>query len=366
MSCPGTPAHARFPSIVFVIVAALPLAAQVPAAQNVAAPAPQESREAVAEVDGVAITNEQIEKVLGSNLRKLQEQIYDMKRQALDAIIAERLLAKEAARRNTTPATLVTEEVMSKGGAPVTEEDVNRYYLANKAQLQGKGDEATVRSQIRSMLQARKIQAARDALVETLKSKATIAIHLAAPPVDRVEINLAGAPFRGSADALVTIVEFSDFHCPFCRQIEDDKTLTEILARYGNRVRLVWFDYPIDELHPRARAAHEAARCAREQGKFWQYHDALYVGPPKSGEDLKAVAKEVGLDLPGFDACVASGRPKAAVQNDVDEGRRLTVGGTPTFFINGRPFVGAQPLDAFVRIVNDELERAGAAGSTSR
>jgi protein-disulfide isomerase len=338
------------------------LLAQAPAAQKPAAD-PQAKSEVVAEVDGVTITNDQVEKALGMNLSKLQEQIYSMKRQALDALVSERLLANEAARRKITVTALIDAEVTSKVGL-VTEGEIEKYFEANKAQFKGGLEQS--REQIRSGLQNQKIQAQRNTFIQALKSKANVAIRLPAPEVQRFEVNVAGAPFKGPANAAVTLVEFSDFHCPFCKQIEDNNTLTQLLSKYGDQLKLVWIDYPIDQLHPQARKAHEAARCAGDQGKFWEYHKALYAGTPKSGDQLNAVAQQVALDMASFDACFSSGKYQTAVQKDVDEAKRLSVSGTPTFFVNGRPLIGAQPLDAFARVIDDEVARAGSTGSRSR
>jgi predicted DsbA family dithiol-disulfide isomerase len=119
----------------------------------------------------------------------------------------------------------------------------------------------------------------------------------------------------------VTIVEFSDFHCPFCKRVAP--TLAQIETQYGDKVKLIFRDFPIDQLHPGAREAHETARCASEQGKFWAYHDALFANTPKtSPEQLKASAQEVGLDLPAFEQCVSSGKYQTTVQQDVEEGTR--------------------------------------------
>jgi len=154
----------------------------------------------------------------------------------------------------------------------------------------------------------------------------------------------------------VTIVEFQDFHCPFCKRVQ--ATIGELLARYGDKVKVVHRDFPIDSLHPLARKGHEAARCANEQGKFWAYHDLLYANAPKAGpEHLKAFAQEVGLNLPAFEQCVSSRKYRAAVQKDVDDGHGLGVTGTPTFFVNGRLLSGAQPFENFARMIDEELER---------
>jgi protein-disulfide isomerase len=355
-------ARVLLPGFVFVLLMSLRPMAQAPAAQKPTAD-PQAKSESVAEVDGVPITNEQVEKALGMNLSKLQEQIYSMKRQALDAIVSERLLANEAARRKITVTALIDAEVTSKVGL-VTEGEIDKYYEANKARFKGGLEQS--REQIRTGLQSQKIQAQRNTFIEALKSKANVAIHLSAPEVQRFDVNIAGAPSKGPANAPVTLVEFSDFHCPYCKQIEDNNLLTQLLSKYGDQLKLVWIDYPIDQLHPQARTAHEAARCAGEQGKFWEYHKVLYTGGPKSGDQLKTVAQQVGLDMASFDACFTSSKYQAAVQQDVDQGKRLAVTGTPTFFVNGRPLIGAQPLDAFVRVIDDEVARARSAGSKSR
>jgi protein-disulfide isomerase len=152
----------------------------------------------------------------------------------------------------------------------------------------------------------------------------------------------------------VTLVEFSDFHCPFCKRAR--ATLKQILKQYPGKVRHVFRDFPVDGLHPQARRAAEAARCARDQGKFWEYHDALFAGPPRATpDDLRRYAEQIALDVPAFERCVAAGTHRAAVQRDYEDGVRLGVAGTPAFFINGRLLSGAQPLEAFVRVIEAEL-----------
>jgi protein-disulfide isomerase len=314
----------------------------------------QAGGEAVAEVDGVAISSEEVEKSLAPQLSKLEEQIYNLKRQKVDALINERLLEKEAAKRGLSVPALLDAEVTSKVGL-VTEQEIESFYQANKAQI--KAEEAQVREQIRSYLQNQKLQTRREAFLESLRSQAKVVVNLKPPPVLRVDVKSDGAPFKGKANAPVTIVEFTDFHCPFCKAALP--TLTQIESRYGDKVRIVFRDFPIDSLHPGARKGHEAARCANEQGKFWPYHDKLFANAPKaSPEDLKTYAKEVGLNVAAFEKCFSSGKHQGAVQKDVEEGNRVGVTGTPAFFINGRMVSGAQPLDAFARVIDDELAHA--------
>jgi protein-disulfide isomerase len=169
-----------------------------------------------------------------------------------------------------------------------------------------------------------------------------------------------GAPFKGPAKAPVTIVEFSDFHCPFCRRVIP--TLAQLQSQYGEKIKLVFRDFPIESLHPGATKAHEAARCANEQGKFWPYHDKLFAGPSNASPELfKGLAKELELDALAFETCLGSGKYQAAIKQDIEEGNRVGVSGTPAFFINGRLISGAQPFEAFVRVIDDELARGAAA-----
>ena len=310
--------------------------------------------EPLAEVNGEAITAEEIEQALGAQLRRLEQQIYDMKRQKLEAVIGERLLAREAAKQSLSVQALLDAEVAAKTGT-VADEEVETFYQANKARL--KGAEAEARERIRAHFQSQKLVARRQAYLQSLRSQATVVIRLPAPPVFKAEVGVEGAPFLGPVAAPVTIVEFSDFQCPFCKQVVP--TLTQVRSRYGEKVKLVYRDFPIDGLHPQARKAAEAARCAQDQGKFWDYHDALFANAPKlSPEQLKTYAQQVGLDLPSFERCLASGTHAATVQKSVDEGIRLGVTGTPAFFINGEFVSGAQPVESFARVIERELARA--------
>src|SRR6266542_3113659 len=287
----------------------------------------------LAEVDGVVITSEEVEKPLASQLTKLEEQIYNLKRQRLEALINDKLLAKEAAKRKLTAPALLDAEVTAKVGL-VTEQEIEKFYQDNKAQI--KGEQSQVREQIRAFLQNQKLAAKREEFLRSLRAQAKVVINLNPPPIQRIEV--------------------SDFHCPFCRPVIP--SLAQLESRYGEKIKLVFRDFPIENLHPGATKAHEAARCANEQGKFWAYHDKLFASPPKSSPEIfKGLAKEVGLDMTGFETCFDSGKYQAAVKKDIEDGNRLGVTGTPAFFINGRIVSGAQPLEAFARIIDDELSR---------
>jgi protein-disulfide isomerase len=286
-------------------------------------------------------------------ISKLEEQIYQLRQRKLEALIGEKLLAAEALKRGIETKALLDAEVTSKVGL-VTEQEIDSFYQANKAQL--KGEEATLREQIRPYLQNQKLTAQREAFLKSLRSQAKVTVYLKSPPVYRAEVPVEGAPFKGPENAPITIVEVSDFHCPYCKRVQP--TLSQILSKYGDKVKLVFRDLPLDQLHPDARKAAEAARCAKDQDKFWPYHDKLMsAGTDASPEKLKAYAQELGLDAGAFEQCLVSRKHQAAVQKDIDEGNRLGVTGTPAFFINGRLLSGAQPVDAFFKIIDEELSR---------
>jgi protein-disulfide isomerase len=307
----------------------------------------------LAVIDGVAIGADEVEKSLAGQLSKLEEQIYNLKRQKLDALINDKLLEKEATKRKLTVPALLDAEVTSKVGL-VTEQEIENFYQENKAQV--KGEQAEVREKIRTYLQNQKLTAKREEFLRALRGQSKVVVNLKPPPIQRVDVSIQGAPVKGGAKAPVTIVEFSDFHCPFCKQVVP--TLAKIESKYGEKIKLAFRDFPIESLHPGASKAHEAARCANEQGKFWPYHDKLFAGPANSTPELfKRLAKEVGLETVAFETCLSSGKHQAAIKKDIEEGQRLGVAGTPAFFINGRLLSGSQPLEAFARVIDEELAR---------
>jgi protein-disulfide isomerase len=151
-------------------------------------------------------------------------------------------------------------------------------------------------------------------------------------------------------------VAFEDFQCPFCKKVND--TVQRVVDRYKDQVKLVHHDFPLQPLHPAAWKAHEAARCAADQGKFWQFRDLLYKNAPAASlEDLKGYASGLGLNMDHFTSCLGSGKFTAAVQRDEEEGERVGVQGTPAFFVNGRLLSGAQPESEFARLIDDELNK---------
>ncbi|GHH02582.1 thioredoxin domain-containing protein [Comamonas sp. JC664] len=174
-------------------------------------------------------------------------------------------------------------------------------------------------------------------------------------PVQKVEVG--NAPSRGAADAPVTVVAFSDFECPFCARAVP--TLKALEQEYAGKLRVAFKHQPLAQ-HPNAQPAAAASMAAHEQGKFWEFHDLLFANQRKLDRaSLETYAKELGLDMNRFKAALDSRKHDAHITADASEAMRVGATGTPTFFINGRPVVGARPIDQFRNIINDELRKAG-------
>lgn len=173
--------------------------------------------------------------------------------------------------------------------------------------------------------------------------------------VIRYDVPVDDDPAYGSPEAPITVIEFSDYQCPFCQRWHLE-VFPQIIAKYGDQVQLVYRDFPLDGSHPEARPAAEAANCANEQDKFWEFHDRLFSGEQDlSRQVYERYAQEVGLDMNEFGACLDEQRYAQEVQNDFGFASQLGVRSTPTFFINGLAVVGAQPFEVFEQIIDMEL-----------
>ena len=313
-------------------------------------PAVRAADDVVATVGDKKITRAQLEDEIRAKLIELDNQRYDALREGLDGMIAQELLKREAAARGTTPEALTTEEIEKKAPEP-SDADIQKVYDENKAQLGGQTLEQ-IKPRIVQYLKGQKQDERRTAFIAELKKKYPTSVALKPPVVD---VAAAGRPERGPKNASVTIIEFSDYQCPFCQKAED--VVDQVMKTYGDKIRLVYRDYPLP-FHPNARPASEAAACANAQGKFWEYHAKLFHGDGLEPEKLKTYADQVGLDRKKFDDCLEKKPFKTEIDKDVKDGEKAGVNGTPAFFINGRMLSGAQPFEKFKEVIDDELATA--------
>ena len=282
---------------------------------------------------------------------KLRQERYDGRRKALEAILGDHLLAREAASRGVSLEQLLAQE-LPKRAMPVSDAEIRQMYERSLPLPSGMTFDQ-VKPMAMSYLQQQHLDDARARFIDELRESAHPAIRLEAPrqPVAIAPVD----PARGLTSAPIQLVEFSDFECPYCKQLEP--VLTRLRDKYGDRIRLVWKDFPLP-IHSGARGAAEAARCAGDQGHFWEYHDLLFASQQSlAPDDLKRHASTVKLDLDQFAACLERGVHRADVTVDLEEGARQGIEATPTVFINGRPVVGAQPLEVYEKVIQEELSR---------
>lgn len=300
-------------------------------------------------INGRRVTQQEVDDSILSQLLPLRQQIYELRKKALESLILRELLNTEAKRRGITVEALRRQLTDVKVQVPTAE--VEKVYMENASVLAAMSpDEARERIRLDLESQAR-ISHYRDALSK-LREGAAVEIYMEEA---RLPVTVGAEPFtRGPAEAPVTIVEFSDFQCPYCRDVQP--TLKRIAEGYGDKVRLVFKHLPLTDIHPRALPAALAAFCAGEQGAFWQYHDALFASDDLSPEWLGQTAARLGLHPPRFESCLGSEKARSAVLRDVQEARRLGINGTPTFVINGNPVSGAVSFNDFKGLIDRELK----------
>jgi protein-disulfide isomerase len=309
----------------------------------------------VAKIGTEAISGKELEEFAKVEMKKLdaqfQEQTYQLKRQALDTMIMKRLVDAKAKAAGKSPDDYVQGEIMARVG-PVSDAEVQQVYDAAKAQGRDLPPMAQVKETIVRYIQQQKGQAAAQAYYEKLKADAKVEILLPPYRAPRQQVEAKG-PSRGPANAPITIVEFSDFECPYCSRAEE--TVSEVLRVYGDKVRLVFRDLPLPN-HQNAPKAAEAAHCADEQGKYWEMHAKLFANQRALDVPaLKGYAKDLKLDQAKFDKCLDSGAKAALVEEGRKAGSEAGVNGTPAFFVNGVLISGAQPFDAFKEVIDAEL-----------
>jgi protein-disulfide isomerase len=316
---------------------------------------PTQAPATLAIIDSQPITEDQLPASDQSQLTKMMQQVYSVKMRALHAVVDQKLIEAEAKRKNVAPDELFRTEVVAKVADP-TEEEIKAYYESRPEMKSQPYD--SVKDKIRDGMKGVEISKVRTIYVQTLMQQAINDGELTlliAPP--SIEVSADPSRLRGDPKAPVTIIEFSDFSCPFCRKAES--ILTEVLAKYPGQVKLGYRDFPLETLHPQAELAAEASRCAADQGKYWEYHDLLFARPDKQTSDvLLDDAHTLKLDDQKFAACLSSGGSKARVDQDIQMGGRAGVVATPGFFINGTFVNGAQPAVAFEKIIDQKLAAA--------
>lgn len=298
------------------------------------------------EVDGRKLTLADMEAQNPGALFSARNAFYQAERKALDKYIEAYLLQRQAEREKLTVEQLLDRHVNSAAGKVPSEEALHVYYDG----LDTKRPYESVRDEIIQQIKDNRVAKARTAYVQSLYEGTSIRFTVDAP---RAPIPLNDTPLRGPANAPVTLIEYSDYECPYCQKIAP--ALDKLVAAYGDRLVLAYKDMPLP-MHSHAEKAAEAAHCAGEQGKYWEYHDVLFATKELEPAQLKAHARTLGLDPLKFDQCLDSGKEAARVQAQLDEAEKeYQLQGTPSLFINGRFFSGALTFEQLSAVVDEEL-----------
>lgn len=284
-------------------------------------------------------------------LSRPEDELYEMRENAVRDLVQRHVIDSAAEERGVSPEALF-EQVT--GGIPgPTDEEVAAWYARNQSRLRGAQLE-DVAPQIRQLLANEARGEAWRGFLEPRLAELDWEMKIEPPRKDLEATRLV----RGDAGAPVTIMAFSDYQCPYC--IRSEPVLAEVLDRYPDAVRLVHRHFPLDGIHPFARPASEAAMCADEQGRFWDFHDAIFARRGRLEEgSFSEIGEELGLDVAALDACIEERRYRDFVEADFVAGQAAGVTGTPAFFVNGIPLKGARDADALSRVVDAELERLG-------
>ena len=304
----------------------------------------------VASVNNIEITQKQVDESVATRIYPLQQQLYAIRKAALENLVTAKILESEATDRGISIEELRRQ--LTLGEIKVTRAQVEEAYTQNASFFASMSpDEARERLRLDLETQARMKQYR--AGLEALRKKWVVNLNLP-PPSFALELDDGLSPAKGSSKPTVTIVEFSDFECPFCTAVQN--TLKQIMETYGRDVRLVFKHLPL-EGHRNSLPAARAAYCAAEQDRFWQFHDALFASKTLSPSVFTQIATDLGLGLPKFQACLSSEQSRAGVIKDMETARLFRIESTPSFIVNGKLIQGALSFADFQRIIEQELSQ---------
>jgi protein-disulfide isomerase len=306
----------------------------------------------VATVDGKPISQKEVDARAQGALQRISDEAYDARRTALEEIITERLIEAQAATRGVSREELMRSEVEAKVARP-TKAEIAEIYEHNKDRVGGRSL-AEVTPDIERSVMSERTQDRVEAFMSELRGKGKVVVTLAQP---RTAVPIpADARTVGPEKAPVTIVEYSDYLCPYCQKAQT--VVDEVLAKNPGKVRFVHRDFLLGR--PRSMPVARAAQCAADQGKFWEYRNGLLESPGDwSDQYLLARAAPIGLDRTSFQACLASDKHDKAILQSSEDGTKLGVQSTPTFFVNGRRVKGARSVEQFQEIIDAEVKAGG-------
>jgi predicted DsbA family dithiol-disulfide isomerase len=304
----------------------------------------------LAAVNDVEITQKQVDESVSARIYPLQQQLYAIRKAALENLVVSKILESEAKMRGVSVEELRRQ--LTLGEIIVTQAQVEQAYKQNAAFFAAMSpDEA--RERLRLDLENQERMKHYRAGLDALRKKWTVRMNFA-PPAFVAELDDGVSPAKGRKNAAVTIVEFSDFECPYCKAVQ--RTLKQVLESYRDDVRLVFKHLPL-EGHRNSLPAARAAYCGGEQDRFWQFQDALFGAKELSPAIFTQIANDLGLGAPKFQDCLNAEQSRAAIVKDLETARLFSIESTPSFIINGKLIQGALSFADFQNIIEHELNQ---------
>ncbi len=305
-----------------------------------------------AKAGNVTITEKELLSGIEADIYEEEMKIFEIKQNKLKGMLLEKYMAQDPDKKGMS-----NDDFMSKIIAKeikISDKDIESFIKERK--IPQEQINADIKERIKQFLEMEKKKEAVDLWLGKKIGKDGVNVYFAKPRRPTYDVKIADAPTFGNKDAKVTIVEYSDFQCPFCAKGAD--LVKELKKKYGNKIQVAFKNFPLP-FHNQAKDAALAGLCANEQGsdKFWSMHDAMFADQAKLDfASLKATAKKLGMDSSKFDKCVDDKNYMAKVEQDYQEGQVIGVKSTPTFFVNGQIVMGAQPIEVFSELIDEALK----------
>ncbi len=306
-----------------------------------------------AKVGDLEITNAELSDGIESEVFEAESKVFDIKFNKLKSLILQKYMDKDPRKKNLTNDEFLEKYIAKE--VVVSETQIDAFIKDQN--IPAEHINPQVREKIKAYLEMERKKEAVDKWIADQTSKTPVEVYIPKPRRPTFPIELGNAPVTGGRDAKVTIVEFSDFQCPYCAKGAD--LIRDIKKKYGNKIKVAFKNFPLP-FHNHAEKAAVAGLCANEQGSdyFWKMHDAMFANQAGLDPDgLKKTAQKVGLKADAFEKCLSENKYLSQVNADMEEGKKIKVKSTPTFFVNGQLINGAQPIEVFSEVIDEELAR---------
>lgn len=312
---------------------------------------PAPSKDAVAKVNGKILTTGEVLKGTENEVYEAQKKVFDIKMAKIKSYLLQSFIDSHPGKKGLTNDEFLAKFIANK--IIISEADIKAFAVERKIPQVNE----ELKNRIKKFLMESKKRDAIESWLTAQMKSSPVEIYLEKPKRPVFNLKVGDAPWAGGGDAKVTIVEFSDFQCPYCSR--GAGIVNQIKKKYGKKVKVVFKNFPLP-FHTEAAKAAESGLCANEQGAayFWKLHDKMFADQSNLKVDgIKGMAKDIGLDMVKFDSCLTSSKYAAKIKETIAEGKAASVKSTPTFFVNGQLINGAQPLEVFSEIIDEELAK---------